>query len=296
MNGVKQMPFDGKSFLYTFNHPNAPSVRHTQYFDIVDNIGFYHDGWIAATTPIAWPWQNQFKQHEVPLNHRTWELYHVNNDYSEDKNLASEYPRKLKDLQDEFLKVALENNVLPIHSRAQGGAGRPMPPGTQEDSTTFYPGMPAVYMGSFERAGNQAFVITADVDIPSGGATGVIANRGSRFVGYSFYMANDHLAFCFNAVPPWITTVTSSEQVPAGHHVLSAEFIPGHGKPGSGGTVVLKMDGKTIGQGQVNHVPLDYWEDDYFMIGESVPTPVSPDYKVPAKFTGKLESVNLTYK
>ncbi len=295
VGGVDQMPMDGKSLRYTFDDATASSRRHTQYFDVVQNIALYHEGWVAATRPLHMPWQFPVWKRAVPLDGRQWELYHVSRDFSEADDLAAQRPGKLKRLQALFLRVAARNNVLPIHPRRVGTAGRPLF-AYDRPSVTYYPGMPPVHMDSLYHVINQSFVISASVDIPRGGAHGVLLARGSRFVGYSFYLTHDRLAFCFNAVPPRIYKVTSASTIAPGHHVLGVQFVSDRGAPGAGGTITLSVDGKPVADGRVAHTPTDYWENDWLDIGENLLTPVSDDYDVPARFTGRLHSVTLTYR
>ncbi len=90
VNGIKQKPIEGVSMLYTFDsaNANAPSKRDTQYFEMVGNRAIYHDGWIAATTPPAPPWELGTTA-MPPLDQYKWELYHIADDYSESNDLAA---------------------------------------------------------------------------------------------------------------------------------------------------------------------------------------------------------------
>ena len=117
VNGVEQKPMDGMSFAYTFEHADAASERHTQYFEMMQNISIYHDGWVAATRPLQMPWE-MLKQSAdtLDLNGRQWELYHVASDFSEADDVVGQHPGKLRELQDLFLVEARRNRVLPIHS------------------------------------------------------------------------------------------------------------------------------------------------------------------------------------
>ena len=90
VNGIKQKPIEGVSMLYTFDsaNANAPSKRDTQYFEMVGNRAIYHDGWVAATTPPAPPWELGTTA-MPPLDQYKWELYHIAEDYSESNDLAA---------------------------------------------------------------------------------------------------------------------------------------------------------------------------------------------------------------
>src|SRR5271170_3698638 len=107
VNGIKQEPIEGVSMMYTFDKANAdaPSKHETQYFEMLGNRAIYHDGWVAATTPPEAPWLLGTGK-LTDINDYKWELYNIADDYSEDNDLASKMPDKLKELQALFLSEA----------------------------------------------------------------------------------------------------------------------------------------------------------------------------------------------
>nr|WP_218280814.1 sulfatase/phosphatase domain-containing protein [Verrucomicrobium spinosum] len=141
VNGVKQRPMDGVSMLYSADAPNAKDTRNTQYFEMFGNRGIYHEGWVACTRHSI-PWLM------VPLpalQDDVWELYNVDEDFSQANNLAAKHPDKLKELQALFLKEAERNHVLPIDDRRSERfnaaiAGRPDLLNGRK-TLTVYPGM-----------------------------------------------------------------------------------------------------------------------------------------------------------
>jgi arylsulfatase A-like enzyme len=293
VDGVTQMPFDGKSLTYTFDEPNSASRRHTQYFEIMQNIGIYHDGWVAATDPIQMPW-NMLKgaARTVSLDERKWELYHVATDFSEADNLAAQDPEKLRQLQKLFLVQARLNNVLPIHSPTVGTEGRPSLGGGRT-SFTYYPGTSGVFWDAAPHFVGKSFEITADVDVPDARTNGVLMAQGGRFGGYSFYLDNGHLTFCDNAVPPRIYTVRSAETISPGHHVLSMSFKIDDAKPGAGGWVTLTIEGRAVAREHVEHtLSLMPWTEG-LDVGRDLLTPVSADYSVPDRFSGRIRTVTV---
>jgi arylsulfatase A-like enzyme len=101
---------------YTFDKEiaDAPSERTPQYFEMVGNRAIYHDGWIAATTTPAGPWEMGLaKMPTDVVNGYKWELYNIAEDYSEYNDLAAKMPDKLRELQELFLVQALKYNVFP---------------------------------------------------------------------------------------------------------------------------------------------------------------------------------------
>src|ERR1041385_1361067 len=113
VDGTEQTPFSGVSFLYSFDDAKAPAQHVTQYFEMFGNRAIYHDGWVACTRHSI-PW---LMVKNPPLKDDVWELYHVDEDFSEANNLADKNPQKLKELQDLFMKEAEKNHVLPIDDR-----------------------------------------------------------------------------------------------------------------------------------------------------------------------------------
>src|SRR5438105_2102984 len=116
VNGIAQKPIEGVSMAYTFDSANAkaPSKRDTQYFEMFGNRALYHDGWIAATVPPQPPWlMGTVKMPDVLTGYK-WELYNIADDYSENNDLASQNPDKLKELQGLFMEEAKKYQVLPL--------------------------------------------------------------------------------------------------------------------------------------------------------------------------------------
>lgn len=192
LNGIKQNPFEGVSMAYTFDktNENAPTHRGTQYFEMFGNRAIYHDGWVAATTPAQAPWMMSSGTPPDLFSGYNWELYNVAQDWSENNDLAAKMPDKLKELQAVFYVEAKKYNVFPMDnstvSRALGD--RPSPTAGRTEFT---------YSGAVSGIPNDAapsiiqrsYKITAELDIPGGGATGMIVTQGGRFAGYGLYLS-----------------------------------------------------------------------------------------------------------
>ncbi|MFD2498557.1 hypothetical protein ACFSTI_06490 [Rhizorhabdus histidinilytica] len=124
LNGVQQMPIDGISMAYSFDQPDAPSRRRTQVFEMMQNLGIYHDGWWAGTTPTNAPWDFFKVVGTSDPNDRKWELYNVAQDYSQADDKAKSNPKKLLEMQQLFWAEAARNKLLPIHSASEGQRAR----------------------------------------------------------------------------------------------------------------------------------------------------------------------------
>jgi arylsulfatase A-like enzyme len=296
INGVKQTPIEGKSMVYTFDNPKAPTRHPTQYFELIANRGVYHNGWMANTTPMKLPWAppgfvtkpEDFK----------WELYHVDKDFSQANNLASQNPAKLKELQRVFDREAKKYNVYPLDSSfAERADVRIRPSLTRGRSTfTYYAGMIRTPEGSAPDIKNKSFTVMAEVEIPEGGAEGVLATLGGRFGGWAMLVLDGkpEFAYAFSNQGQYKYRIASNEKLSAGKHAIKLDFKydgPGMGKSGTG---TLTVDGKQVAQGKVDRtIPTRFSLDETFDVGLDTGTPVIEDYvnKMPFKFTGVLNKV-----
>ena len=187
VNGIAQRPIEGVSLAYTFDkaNANAPSKRETQYFEMMANRAIYHDGWIAATTPPAPPWDLGTVKMPAISDYK-WELYNITEDFSEYNDLAAKDPDKLKELQALFLSEAAKYNVLPLDNSALPRLITPRPSATAGRTLFTYTGPNAgIPVGNAPSILNKDYTITAEVNVPKRGAEGMIVTMGGRFGGYA---------------------------------------------------------------------------------------------------------------
>ncbi|HWO32425.1 MAG TPA: arylsulfatase [Candidatus Acidoferrum sp.] len=192
VDGITQRPIEGVSMAYTFDKANAgkPSTRSTQYFEMAANRAIYHDGWIAATTPFAPPWDLATGKLPDVVSGYGWELYNITEDYSENNNLAAKNPDKLKELQALFLTEATKYNVFPLDNTAFSRLLTPRPSAVAGRTEFTYTGETSgIPLGNAPSILDKDYTITADVTIPEGGAEGMIATLGGRFGGYGLYLS-----------------------------------------------------------------------------------------------------------
>ncbi len=296
VDGVAQTPMEGVSMMYSFDDPKAAGRHKTQYFEILGNRAIYHDGWVAGTVHAA-PWDAQ-PRHK--LSEDVWELYNVDEDFSESSNLAASNPDKLKEMQALFMEEAEKYRVLPIDDRRverfdPAIAGRPDLMAGRK-SLTVYEGMTGMMENAFINVKNQSFTITADVDIPAGGApNGVILAQGGRFGGWSLYVKDGKPAFTYNFVGLQQYTVNVGERLSPGKATVKLDFAyDGNGR-GKGGTATLFINDKKVGSGRVEHTNANVFSaDDAADVGVDEGTNVSSAYKQHGnKFTGKIEKVTV---
>ncbi|MGB5935212.1 MAG: sulfatase-like hydrolase/transferase, partial [Ornithinimicrobium sp.] len=296
VNGVQQSPMEGTSMLYTFDQPDEPEKHDLQYFEMFANRGIYHKGW-SAVTKHRTPWV--MVGGDLPaFDDDVWELYDGSTDYSQAHNLAAEHPEMLAKLQRLFLIEAAKYNVLPMDDRTSERlepkmAGRPTL--VHGDSQLFFPGMGRLSENSVVSIKNKSFSVTAEVDIPESGASGVIIAQGGRFGGWGVYTTDGVLKFVYNVLGIHLFTATASEPVPAGRHQVRVEFSYDGGGLAKGGDVTLYHDGDAVGSGRVEATqPMIFSADETTDIGYESGTCVTPDYTVEtSRFTGKVHWVQI---
>jgi len=292
LNGVPQKPVEGVSMVYTFDDPKAPSRHRTQYFEMIGNRAIYNDGWVAATTPPTPPWASVAGKINV-LDYK-WELYRITDDFSEANNLADMEPAKLRELQDLFWVEAAKYNVLPLdNSKVERLDTANRPSLTRGRSVfTYYPGQVRIPEGAAPDMKNKSFQIAASVEIPAGGAEGMLITQGGRFAGWGLYVLGGKPVFCYNLAGVDRYFVTGEDALTPGKHTIALDFKydgPGLGK---GGTATLMVDGKPAGEGKLAHtMAFRISLDETLDCGEDTGTPVSESYQVPFKFTGTIAKV-----
>ena len=294
MNGTKQKPLEGTSLVYTFNNAKAPTRHRTQYFELVGNRAIYKDGWMASTTPLRLPWVT-IGQEPNPDDFK-WELYNINEDFSQANDLAAKNPAKLKELQQAFDVEAKKYNVYPLDSTFASRADPAIRPSLTRGRSqfTYYPGMVRIPEGSAPDFKNKSWAIAAEVTIPERGASGILATMGGRFGGWALLMQDGKPQFVYalSNQSDHKYRVASDQTVPAGNHVVRFSFKYDEGGIGKGGTGTLFVDGNQVAQGAIPRtIAVRVSFDETFDIGEDTGTPVVEDYvdKMPFRFTGTLK-------
>lgn len=302
INGSKQQPLEGSSLAYTFNNGQIKSKHSTQYFEMLGNRAIYHDGWIAATTPLRLPWVTMGAS-PSPDDFQ-WELYNVDKDFSEAQNLASSNPQKLKELQGLFMQEAAKYNVLPLDSSAAERFDPSIRPSLNagRDTFTYYEGAIRIPEGSAPDFKNKSYTIIADIEIPKNAkADGILATIGGRFGGIGLYLENGKPNFvhALSNQEQHKYKVASNQVIPSGRHTVKFEFAYAGGGIGKGGTGTLFVDGKQVAQGPIQATIRSRFSlDETFDVGEDTGTPVVESYagKMPFKFTGHLHKLTVQLK
>jgi arylsulfatase A-like enzyme len=296
VDGVQQQPIEGVSIRYTFDDAVARDRRETQYFEMLGNRGIYHKGWTAITRHKT-PWL--LVGEETPaFDDDVWELYDTTKDWTQAHDLTDRMPDKLHELQRLWLIEATRYNVMPLDDRFGARvdpdtAGRPAL--IRGMTQILFPGMGRLSENAVLNLKNRSHSITAEIDVPSGGAEGVIIAQGANIGGWSLYCKDGRLQYCYNYLGIDHFFVESNSELPAGQHQVRAEFAYDGGGPGKGGTLTLFVDGKKVGSGKIDATAaLVFSADDGLDIGEDSGAPVSPDYaSVGNEFNGRVRGVQL---
>lgn len=299
VNGIAQKPIEGVSMAYTWDkaNANAPSRRQTQYFEMFANRGIYHEGWYACTTPPVPSWLlGTAKLPDDVVNGYKWELYNLKEDFSQANDLAARMPDKLRDMQERFLVEATKYNVFPLDNSVLPRLLTPRPSATAGRTDFTYKGMMAGLPPSDAPSiMNRSYTITADIEVPQGGAEGMLVTLGGRFGGYGLYLLQGKPVFTYNLLDLERVKWEGKAALAPGKHTITFDYVvagPGFGKGGKG---VLKVDGEMVAQKEMTRsIPFLMTIDETFDIGMDLRTPVDDkDYQVPFKFTGKLNQVNI---
>jgi arylsulfatase A-like enzyme len=302
--GVKQIPLEGSSFLYTFDEPNEPSHHHVQYFATTGNRAIYKDGWWAGDRySYTWEPRGTFTLGpHTDLDRHPWELYNLNEDYSQAHDLAAKYPEKLKELQQLFDEEATRNHVYPL-----------IPTFSQQPSP-FNGRQVFVFRGGVERIPNRVgpqlagrhHQIVADLVIPSTGAEGVILAQGSRYGGFTLYVKENHVVYEVNSYSKLAGRLVSEAPLAPGTAHIELEVVPDPANSGMGeltilgprgvrpGTVLLNVNGARQ-QGQFANI-LGASPTETLDVGSDLGSAVSTAYTSPNRFTGTIGTVTIVLK
>jgi arylsulfatase len=305
IRGVTQAPLQGVSFAHTLDNGSAASGHRTQYFEMLGHRAIYHDGWRAV---CPWPGpsfteagvgfgQPMSAEQLSQLDATGWELYHVDEDFAENHNVAEQHRDRLIALIGTWYAEAGKYGVLPIDSSGleRMVAEKPLvaPP---RDRYTFRPGTQSIPFFAGPRVLNRPHSITATVEIPEGGAEGVLLCQGTAAGGYTLFLKDGKLHYVHNYVGRSLQRVASPEDVPAGAHELRFEFEPtgppdmpnGRGAPGR---LQLYIDGTLVADEQAEVTTPFALNPGALTCGANPGSPVTPDYPSPFRFTGTLHSV-----
>ena len=251
VDGIEQTPIAGISMKYSFDDANAKERHTTQYNEGAGNRSIYHDGWMAAVVHNV-TWEPKIR---ADVDHDKWELYNMREDFGLANDLAAKMPEKVAEMKELFRKEAIKYDVFPIDDRRferlnAEVSGRPdIMDGRKE--LTLYPGMPGMTENSFIDTKSRSLLITADLEIPKGGANGVVISQAGQFGGWSLYVKDGKPKYHYNWLAREQYVIEGKEPLPEGKVTLVYDFTYDGGGLHKGGTGVLLVNGKKVGEGRI---------------------------------------------
>jgi arylsulfatase len=285
--GVEQYPLSGVSMRYSFAaKPDSPTTKKRQYYAMLGTRGIWENGWKASAIHAPLSDKGHFDKDE-------WELYHVDQDRAESKNLAKENPEKLQSLIKAWFEEADKNLVLPLDDRSalvQANIERPSEESPRE-RYIYYPGTAAVPESVAVNVRGRSFKILADVEITAPDCSGVIFAHGSRFGGHALFIKDKKLYYVYNFLGIKPEQKFISPELKPGKYTLGMEFNRESAGPHheSIGTTKLYVNDKVVAEGPM-HAQVGKFTlcGDGLCVGHDSADAVSEEYKTPGEFKGGI--------
>ncbi|NGO54653.1 arylsulfatase [Mesorhizobium camelthorni] len=309
VDGINQAPIEGTSFAYTFadDAEKTPSRHTTQYFEMMGQWALYHEGWLLSTKVNRAPWEAFGAANPDPLNNQVLELYDLTKDYSQSQDIAAAHPDKVKEMKKLFIEEAKKYQVFPLDASVAARIVAPRPNITAGRTEFVYTHpMVGLPQGDSPALLNSSYTMTADIEIPEGGAEGMILTSGGRFAGYGFYLLKGKPVFLWNLIDLKRVKWEGPDVLSPGQHTIEFDFkYDGLGVGtlaynnmsglGRGGTGTLSVDGKVVATEKLERtLPMILQWDESFDIGSDTLTGVNDaDYQPPFPLTAKLNKLTL---
>jgi arylsulfatase A-like enzyme len=274
--GVPQIPMHGKPLTATFADPAAPAPRSVQYFEQMGHRGLWADGWKITT----------YHSQGQPFDDDEWALYHLDEDFSECRDLAAEHPGRLRELIEAWWTEAGEHGVLPLDDRTIELFGITPLPGTvhARREYVYHPPVSHIPAEACPPLGRRPWLIAATVTV-AGAADGVLYARGGHNVGHSFFLAEGELRFDYNALGTHYRAAAPVTLAP-GRHELTARFD----RNGAGALLTIGADGADLASVEIPAV-VAMLGSAGLDIGRDGLSPVTDDYAGPFPFGGTIERI-----
>jgi len=308
VDGIKQKPMEGVSMAYTFDakNANAPSKHKTQYFEMMGVQGLYHNGWMLSAVPIRPPWELLGAAIQNPASAYKFELFDVEHDWSQATNVAAAHPDKVREMHQMMFDEFKKYQVFPLDASVATRMVTPRPSVSGDRDVYTFSGVPisGLPRGTGPSVLNTSYTITAEIEVPTEDAEGMIVTDGGRFGGYGLYLLKGKPVFLWNLLDLKRIRWEAPGKLAPGKHTLEYDFkydglgfatlafnnISGIGRSGTG---TFKVDGKVVSTQKLDHtVPLTLPWDESLDIGSDTGTPVcDEDYQVPFLFSGKINKL-----
>lgn len=296
VNGVPQEPIDGVSFAYTFDDPKAKGRKPTQFFDIMGSRGIYHEGWFACTFGPRTPWTpGRPDLTNWDPEKDKWELYNLEEDWTQANDLAAKNPDKLSEMKALFLVESAKNLNLPIGGGLWTFLHPEDMPGTPYTDWTFTGPVSRMPEFAAPKIGKFNNVVSMEVEVPEN-ANGVLYALGAFSGGLSCYVKDGVLCYEYNLFEIDRTQIKAKEKLAAGKAKIDVETKVA--RPGAPAQVTMKVNGKEVASGTVPiTAPFAFTANDCLDFGSDLGSPVSLDYydEAPFEFNGTLGTSTIKY-
>jgi arylsulfatase A-like enzyme len=274
MNGVDQMPLHGTPMTYTFAGASAPTKKKVQHFEMLGHRGIVADGWKAVTLHLP----------RTTMDQDVWELYDLNNDFSETNDLAAAHPDKLRELEALWWEEAAKYKVLPVDDGSGSRLRRPV-----RKKFVLWPGLERVPSDASPRLTNTSHTIAAHITVPVNGCEGVLLSEGDRWGGYVMFVQDGKPCFHYH-FPLERHEVRGTQNLTPGDHVITWELTKvdrasGHGK--------LSVDGVEVASVDIPRIIRGWMPFNGLHVGRNNGAPVGTSYEAPFPFTGTLHRIEV---
>ncbi|PHX72077.1 MAG: arylsulfatase [Acidimicrobium sp.] len=274
MNGVDQMPLHGTPMTYTFAGASAPTKKKVQHFEMLGHRGIVADGWKAVTLHLP----------RTTMDQDVWELYDLNNDFSETNDLAAANPDKLRELEALWWEEAAKYKVLPVDDGSGSRLRRPV-----RKKFVLWPGLERVPSDAAPRLTNTSYTIDAHITVPVNGCEGVLLSEGDRWAGYVMFVQDGKPCFHYH-FPLERHEVRGTQSLTPGDHVITwkltkVERASGHG--------TLSVDGVEVASVDIPRIIRGWMPFNGLHVGRNNGAPVGTTYEAPFPFTGKLHRIEV---
>ncbi|PPQ27865.1 arylsulfatase [Rhodopila globiformis] len=309
VDGITQKPIEGVSMVYSFGNASAPSPHRTQYFEMMGVQGLYDNGWMLSAVPTRAPWDAGLGNVVLdPASGFKFELYDLRHDWTQYTDVAAQNPRRMREMTDLMFGEFAKYQVLPLDASAVTRMVTPRPSLSAGRTEFTYAGVPVagIPTGAAPNLLATSYTITASIDVPEGGAEGMVVTDGGRFGGYALYLLHGKPVFTWNLLNLQRVRWEGAEALAPGKHTLEYDFhydglgfatlaynnASGLGRSGTG---TFKVDGTTVSTQTLEQtIPIMLPIDETFDIGLDTGTPVDDrDYQVPFRFTGKIDKLTI---
>ncbi len=299
VDGIEQEPMQGTAFTDSLTDSSAPEHRTQQYFETVGNRAMYKDGWWLAQKTARIPWVLT-PEAIAPYHPDVWnpdddpvELYYLPDDFSQANDLAPENPEKVAELQQLFWDEAERYRVTPLLATLSTFFGM-LPPTPQDTKFEFRGDVQNVLSGMIPRIYNRSYSITAHLQVPEGGAEGVIVAEADHLGGFTLYVKDGKLTHTYSMMGVFIFKQVADQDLPSGDVTVRMEFAADAPKPATGGEVTLFINDQAVGHGRMDHtVPVRFSGYAGMDIGRDSGGVVDLSYEdqKPFAFTGTVKKV-----